>query len=37
MIKVMLIGIVVCWFVFAFAPIVIKRIRNKKKGDKSEK
>lgn len=37
MIKVMLIGIAVCWAVFAFAPIVIKYIRNHKKGDKSEK
>lgn len=37
MIKFMLITIGVCWLVFAFAPVVIKSIRNKKKGDKSEK
>ena len=36
MIKIMLIGIIVCWAIFAFAPILIKYIRNYKKGDKSE-
>lgn len=39
MIKLMLIGIGVCWVVFAFAPPVIKWFHNrkKKKGDSSEK
>ena len=36
MIKFMIIGIIVCWTVFAFAPVVIKYIRKNKKGDKSE-
>lgn len=36
MIKAMLIGIIIAWAIFAFAPVVIKFIRNKKKGDKSE-